>query len=696
MATITGSVAGGAWNTGGAWVGGVQPTAGDDVLLTATSGNISIPTATTVLGRSLNCTGYTGTLTFASTTAVLSLGDATAGLSNVALTFVAGMTVTLTGIGVINFISTSTTVQTITTGGKTMPRQNIGNTGSKYQLADANTSSTILSHVDGTLDTNSQTCNWLSFGTGGVGLTMTLTLGSSAITLTNTTISTFDTGTSAANISGLTITANTAVVTLTGAGSGFRSSGKNWNGMSVVASGSGQFLITSSANTMTFANLTRTVTAAKIDSFQIQQAVTVTSTLTLNGNSATNRLFVNATPVGIAKTITAATLVCTNGVDFMDITGAGAATWTTAASGASSFGDCGGNSGITFTTPATQTHTASAGGNWSDITKWTSRVPLSQDNVIVDVNTTGTLVADMPRLGANIDYTGFAGTANFGITANSIFGNLTLSSGLTVSGTQILTFSGRGSQTITSAGKSFGGATNISAPGGTYTLQDAFVTTSSLAHNFGTFNANNFNVTCTTFTSFNASVARVVTMGSGTWTLTSTAVTTIWNVQASSLTINANTSTILISVASTNLRTFGGAGLVYNILSYIVAGSTGGLDITGANTFATLNFSDVTNARTLRFTTATTTTITGTFNVNGTATKLMTIDTITAATHTLAKSSGTVSCDYLSVKNSLAGGGATWYAGANSTDAGGNTGWIFTAPPSGTVSKSTMLLMGVG
>jgi hypothetical protein len=38
--------------------------------------------------------------------------------------------------------------------------------------------------------------------------------------------------------------------------------------------------------------------------------------------------------------------------------------------------------------------------------------------------------------------------------------------------------------------------------------------------------------------------------------------------------------------------------------------------------------------------------------------------------------------DYLSIKDSNATGGATWYAGANSVDAGNNTGWIFTAPPS--------------
>lgn len=45
--------------------------------------------------------------------------------------------------------------------------------------------------------------------------------------------------------------------------------------------------------------------------------------------------------------------------------------------------------------------------------------------------------------------------------------------------------------------------------------------------------------------------------------------------------------------------------------------------------------------------------------------------------HTLSKSSGTVDSDYLSLTNSVATGGATWYAGSHSTNVSGNTGWIF-------------------
>lgn len=44
---------------------------------------------------------------------------------------------------------------------------------------------------------------------------------------------------------------------------------------------------------------------------------------------------------------------------------------------------------------------------------------------------------------------------------------------------------------------------------------------------------------------------------------------------------------------------------------------------------------------------------------------------------TISKPSGIVSCDYLSLKDSTATGGATFYAGSNSTNISGNTGWLF-------------------
>jgi hypothetical protein len=69
------------------------------------------------------------------------------------------------------------------------------------------------------------------------------------------------------------------------------------------------------------------------------------------------------------------------------------------------------------------------------------------------------------------------------------------------------------------------------------------------------------------------------------------------------------------------------------------------------------------------------------FELAGTAGNLVTIDSSINAVHTLSKSSGILSADYLSLEFSTATGGASWYAGANSTNVGNNTGWSFTAAP---------------
>ena len=149
--------------------------------------------------------------------------------------------------------------------------------------------------------------------------------------------------------------------------------------------------------------------------------------------------------------------------------------------------------------------------------------------------------------------------------------------------------------------------------------------------------------------------------------------------QLADVVVNAGTSTIAITDTSSTSKTFAGGGMTYNNLTFTVAGSTGGLIITGSNTFNNFSFSDASNARTLTLTHGTTNTINGAFSVKGTATKLMTITSDTAATATLSKPYGVVSCDYIDPIWSTATGGATWYAGANSTDGGNNSGWIFAA-----------------
>jgi hypothetical protein len=282
---------------------------------------------------------------------------------------------------------------------------------------------------------------------------------------------------------------------------------------------------------------------------------------------------------------------------------------------------------------------------------------------------------------ASLDFTGFTGTWTQGGTALSITsGNLTLSSGMTYTASAgVISFTATsGTQSITSAGKTINPIT-INGVGGTVQLQDALTLASSatLTLTNGTFNANNFNVTTGLFSSNNSNT-RTITMGSGTWTLSGTG--NIWATNTTTgLTFNKNTANIVLSDVSTTARTFAGGGLTYNNLT--IGGSTGisTLTITGANTFDTLA-STKTVAHTIVFPNSTTTV--NNFTITGTVGNVVTLSrTGASGTWTISKSSGGIisGLNYLSISNSTASPISTWYAGANSTDGGGNTNWIFTA-----------------
>lgn len=559
-----------------------------------------------------------------------------------------------------------------------------GFTGS-LTMSNGLTVAGVTTHTQGTLNTNGQTFTTNSFSGTGTAV-RSLTLGASTVNC----------ATGNWNYSGTNSTLSAASSTLNIQGNGVTLQGDNSDTYgTVVFTGSGTKTINGSLN---YTTLTVTGTANKNDIVSLTANQTVSGTLTLTANSNVNRIRVQSNTTATARTLTAATLVATNTIEFMDITGAGAATWTTGASGASAFGDCGGNSGITFTGASTQTATGTGNFTWSTH-GWTTRVPLPQDNVVINNAFSGgnTITQDMQTMGKDIDMSGGSGTVTLNITAQAadIFGSFSRRSGVASNGSPNLFFRGRSSHTITTSGVTASGWNiQVVAPGGTYTLVDGLTSANAFSVGFGTFDtaAQSFSVR-----DFTASGSATVTITNSTVTLTGTTQTTPWNV-ASGNTVNAGGSTIIFSSsASATARTFAGGGKTYGTLTYTVAGSTGSMTLTSSNTFATINFSDVTNARTLLFTAGTTTTISTGFNVNGTSGKLMTIGSVTAASHTIAMPTG-ISCDFLSISRSTLTGNSA-YAGANSTDGGNNStapGWIFSAPPAGGRSNQYLTMMGVG
>ena len=196
-----------------------------------------------------------------------------------------------------------------------------------------------------------------------------------------------------------------------------------------------------------------------------------------------------------------------------------------------------------------------------------------------------------------------------------------------------------------------------------------------------------FGKTLTVGTAFTTAIGtKNLTFNGGTLVCPDPNTTSFNNAVPTGFTTTAGTGVGAISMTAATTKTFVGGGSTFNCT--LQNAGAGALTITGSNTFTSI--SNSVQPTTFTFTAATTTTVTN-WNVNGTAGNLVTIGSATAASHTLSKASGTVSSDYLSISRSTATGGASWYAGANSTNGGNNSGLIFTAPPSATATGNFLM-----
>ena len=292
-----------------------------------------------------------------------------------------------------------------------------------------------------------------------------------------------------------------------------------------------------------------------------------------------------------------------------------------------------------------------------------------------------TFMGNTNEAAKNVNFNGFAGTwSRGGLT--KIYGNLTLSSAAGFSAAasvNALTFGATsGTQIITSNGKTHDYPITLNGVGGTVQLADALLmgTTRILAHTNGTLDLNG--KTLTVGTQYQTVVGtQVLTFNGG--TLTCPGVTTLAfnNAAPAGFSTVAGTGTGKISMTGATAKTFVGGGSTYNCT--LSNDGAGALTISGANTFTTI--ANGVQPTAFVFPISVTQTVTN-WTVSGTAGNLVTITSGTAGTAaTLSKASGTVSSNYLSLKDSAATGGATWYAGANSTNVSGNSGWIFSNAP---------------
>lgn len=342
--------------------------------------------------------------------------------------------------------------------------------------------------------------------------------------------------------------------------------------------------------------------------------------------------------------------------------------------------------------------TGSSTGNWNSTTNWSSSsssyvsttYPTSVDNAnFGSYSGASAFTVTYPTAftssclnlsinNANMTWAGGGGGATL-----QIFGGITVTAFASRTFTGTLSFYSTTSVTVSFGSMTLASPLLFAGSGGTWTLGSALSTTGNIQLISGTLDTSasgNYSLTCTGI-SLQAGT-KALKLNASTVTLTGTSPIS-FATNATGFTFTCGTSTISCTSAST--KTFAGNG---NTFYNVNQGGAGTLTISGSNTFN--NITNSTQPATVTFTAGTTQTVSN-FGLTGTSGNLITINSSSAGSAaTLSKASGTVSVDYLSIKDSTATGGATWYAGANSTDVSGNTGWTFTAPPSSSNSNFLM------
>jgi trimeric autotransporter adhesin len=644
------------WSTSSGGAGGADlPRSHDDVVFDSSSNATAYTATVNAITGGNRCKALTiagpasGNVTLAGSTALFIHDDITLPASGLTRTYTGAITLSGTGAG-----------KTITTNGVTLTSSiTVNGVGAEWALADAWNSGTFsISVTNGSFDTANYN---LTFGTlsSGNKNARTINFGSSTVSLGGNVIL----GTLGSERSNLSFAAGTSQINFS-ANATISGNNQTFYNVSFTSTSLTSATIngTNTFNNLSFAGRT----SAGIANIALSADQTINGTLTLSaGTNATMRTFVRSNLIGTTRTLTCAAVAALTDIDFRDITIAGAA----APVSGTRLGDCKGNTDITFVAGANKYWNLSgASHNWSS-TAWATssggavsndNFPLAQDTCIFE--------AGSPDSGATLSLNGAsynigtidmsARTTNtitlgIGIATPSIYGNWINGTGVTAVGTGVMTFAGRGSQTLTSAGRTFTQAFTIDTPGGSVTLQDAFETnrstSSAVKLDSGTFDANNYNVTLSGslggFSSSNANT-RTIAVGSGTWTIPGS--TTAWSTNTSvNLTV---TGTGTISMTSASSKTFGGGGSTQYSGITLNQGGAGQLTISGNNTLANItNTYSATGATTLNF--GTTTQRVANFTATGTAGKVLTIQGTSATSpctliHTGA---GDISLDYLNL-----------------------------------------------
>jgi hypothetical protein len=646
--------AGTKWATTSGGAGGASiPNSTEDVFFD----NLSTGTCTISSGntgaKSINCTGFTGTL---------------AGSANISVagsvTLVAGMGFTYSGFLFI------TGTGTLISAGKTLGNLGGNNVNSNLTLGDALTLSGLFGWEYGTFNTANynMTCG-TSFGSAST-TTRTLNLGSSTISVgtivsLDTRSLTFNAGTSQINIigtSGITVNAPAG-----------QPVGVTFYNVAFTSISTATKAITG-ANVFNNLSITAPASAGVMQiTFDARQ--TINGTLSTTGTAGNRRVWFRGATYGLARTLTINSAPSLTDADFRDIYVIG----TAAPISGTRVGDLRGCRGITFDTPKNCYRIGT--GNWSD-NQWsdtsggsvsTDYFPLAQDIAVFDQNTTAgthTMNTAVPYTGT-VDMSARTSALTLSVGTFTIYGGWTNGSGTTLSGSSTLTFSGRNTQTITSAGKTFGGSLTVDTYGGSVELADALnIGGNPLVVTNGTFDTKNYNVSAQLLSSSNSNV-RGITLGSSTITLAAGVTFT----NATNFTFNAGTSSITSTATSVTLSSSNQTFYNYSFTGTSTATKT----ITGSNTFNSLSITATAIAGLMQLSLGGNQTITGTLTVAGASPvrRLFVRSSTLGTQRTL--NVGTLSADDCDFRDIAITGTAAGASPTRAGDCGGNSGITFPA-----------------
>jgi len=467
------------------------------------------------VGRAISMT-MTGALNCGNLSVLLS--GITLGGSG-SLTVTGGMTVTgatLSFSGGLIFAGTG--AQTIEVSSGLNSSITFNNAAGTWTLGAALSTNSSLNVTAGSFITNNYALGATALNSTGT-LTRSISLGSSAVALT---------GTSPINLAstGLTFNAGTSTITMNGPTISVATGNQTFYNASISNTTASSITI-GGVNTWNNLSITNYYTAG-VRTISFSDNQTINGTLTLVAPAgATTRTLVFSNIFGTARTLTVGSFAAGSAdYDFRDIVIAGGA----APISGTRFGDCGGNSGITFSTPKT-VYRVSTSTAWNSTTGWATtpggvgalaNFPLAQDTAVIGATApaaSGTLNMSIAYPVGTLDMSArtSGSTLTFTTASNLFYGNWIGGAGATISGS--LTFAGRNTQTITSAGRTFPSTVQFDGVGGTFVLGDAFTCASTTYLQTGTLNLNGYTATTFNFSS-SAGASRNIDFNGGNITVT--------------------------------------------------------------------------------------------------------------------------------------------------------------------------------